>query len=93
MEVIYKKGVFEKGRILNKRELAQYFCDKAIQYGKTLKYTSPFAINAYKNNKLWKGGKLDDTTVIVAQVVMDDEEEKEESSSEESQSSSSSSSD
>ena len=37
-----------------------------------VKYTSPFAINAYKNNKFWKGGKLDDTSVIIAQIDIED---------------------
>lgn len=66
MEIIYKKGKFHNHRLVNKREIASYLCHHAIALGKQLKHISPFALNAHKHHKLWRGGKLDDTTVIIA---------------------------
>ena len=92
MEVIYKKGKFDKRILLNKQEVADHLTRKAIEFGGQTRYISPFVINAHKHHKVWRGGKLDDTTVIIAQLRKQKHSRGKESSSSTSSDSSSSSS-
>lgn len=75
LSIIRRIGEFDGKYLENKQEVANYLSNLAILNGKNTRYISPFAVNAKRHKKFWRGGKLDDTTVIVAQVVEESEEE------------------